>query len=280
MVSSDGGCGKLPGRSTSNNAIEVKQYAEKRRLAVERAILIRVERELKESKKFAGDPIGLHKKAKLVTLRILKRQEKKRLKEQEEWEKKRKEADRERQRRILMAKEMAKPYQPPSLYDDDDDINDMVKRKKEERASGNFFSENRPGKKTMESIDLLARDIPLGRKKSANNVPFPVSKEILANPTMEVAPKYTSKANTSRPPSVVSENASEDVYDDAFEEDDAPNRPILTIFRNRKVTMKLLLLTMMTSKTTVAMRMRMSSRAKTVNKRIRRLSTHYRLRGR
>ena len=33
------------------------------------------------------------------------------------------------------------------------------------------------------------------------------------------------KANTSRPPSVVSENASEDVYDDAFEEDDAPNRP-------------------------------------------------------
>ena len=68
---------KASGRSTSNNAIEVKQYAEKRRLAAERAILIRVERELKESKKFTGDPIGLHKKAKLVTLRILKRQKKK-----------------------------------------------------------------------------------------------------------------------------------------------------------------------------------------------------------
>ena len=64
-----------------------------------------------------------------------------------------------------MAKEMAKPYQPPSLYDDDDDKNDMMKRKKEERTSGNLFSENRQGEKTMESIDLLARDISLGRKK-------------------------------------------------------------------------------------------------------------------
>ena len=61
-------------KSRNNNAImEVKQYAEKQRIKADRAILIRVERELKESTRFNGDPIGLHKKAKQLTLKILKR---------------------------------------------------------------------------------------------------------------------------------------------------------------------------------------------------------------
>ena len=66
--------------------MEVKQYAEKQRIKAERAILIRVERELKESTRFNGDPIGLHKKAKQLTLKILKRKEKLKLKQQKEWE--------------------------------------------------------------------------------------------------------------------------------------------------------------------------------------------------
>ena len=111
-----------------------------------------------------------------------------------------------------MAKEMAKPYQPPSLYDDED--NETAKRKKEKYQSGNSLGEGAHGQSTMESIDLLARDVHIDPRKSNNNAPLSVPEQSLLNAAVEVAPRYSPKAVASRPPSVVSEDASEDAYDD------------------------------------------------------------------
>ena len=237
-------------RNNNNKIMEVKQYAEKQRIKAERAILIRVERELKESTRFNGDPIGLHKKAKQLTLKILKRKEKLKLKQQKEWELKRAEAERERQRRILLAKEMAKPYQPPSLHDDEDGgadgivggYNNNRSSKSDGRRSASPTNINmsnqhkmKQEQKVLESIDLLSEDSYANNNNNARkeihrgHLSQRNTKEIVSNPTRIATrpPSSLSKPlininnDNHRAPSTVSDDMYDD--DDAFEVEEDEN---------------------------------------------------------
>ena len=91
---------------------EVSSYANKRKLAVERAILMRVTRDLIESTKYEKGSAKLKARAQLLTRRILIKKIKKEKEEKEEWSGRVRMAEREKQRRILMAQEVAKPLKP------------------------------------------------------------------------------------------------------------------------------------------------------------------------
>ena len=105
----------------SRAASEVSHYAKKRKLAAERAILMRIQRELSVLTKYKKDQHKLQAKATEITRKILIKQIKQKKMTEDEWAERIRLAELEKQRRIKIAKEVAQPSRMPlvSILDDE-----------------------------------------------------------------------------------------------------------------------------------------------------------------